>query len=263
MNAQWRCPTCGPVDPLSVAPQVSEAVLTGVVDRVRRHDGLTEPRPGTRPTHEDPVPLWCPWPLPTGWMVTGVAWAGDDRRSPRATALTVSGPAPFSAGPADIVFVAEQLGVGLGGGLGGLGDAGPAIDAGPGLPEAVAHTPPHAKVRADGHPTPLWAVPSGPGRSVHVGEARAMWLYVIGWPAPAAYLLADGIRLHDLVESVPAELVYGADSGRLRPQPSAPDGPRGTAGPLGSRSTIGQSGHPDQPGSPSWGSFGERINGPG
>jgi hypothetical protein len=208
MNTQWRCPACGAVAPLSVAPHVGAEVLDMVRGHIVGHAGV-------HAGLEEPVPLWCPWPLPTGWTVTGVAWAGDDRTAPKATALALSGPAPFSSGPADIVFVAEELGVGLGGGLGGLG-----LDPGPALAETVAHTPPQAKVRAAGHPTPLWAVPAGPGRSVYVGEARAMWLYAIGWPPAAAYLLLDGLRLHDLVDSIPAELVYGADSGRVRPKQS-------------------------------------------
>jgi hypothetical protein len=217
MNSEWRCPRCGPVAPLSVLPQVDADVLAGLRERLRRRQ------------IDERVPLWCPWPLPTGWTVTGAAWAGDDRRAPRATALAVSGPAPLRSGPADIVFVAEELGVGLGGGLGGLRTVeAPALDAGPALAEAVAHTPPQAKVRADGHPTPLWSVAAGLDRSVHVGEARAMWLYVIAWPAAAAYLLLDDIRLHDLGESLPAELVYGADSARLRPAAVVSPGPNGT-----------------------------------
>jgi hypothetical protein len=207
MNAQWRCATCGPVAPLQVPPRVNPEVLASVRDRIRRPDGVGEP-----------VPLWCPWPLPTGWTVTGVGWAGDDRYPPRATALTASGPAPFSAGPADVVFVAEDLGVGLGAGLAGFGT----VDVGPSLLDAVASTPPAAKIRVDGHPTPLWSVSSGPDRSVHLGEARAMWVYAIAWPPSAAYLLADGIRLLDLAGSLPGELVYGADSGRLRPVRAPP-----------------------------------------
>jgi hypothetical protein len=151
--------------------------------------------------------------MPPGWTVTGVGWAGDDLHAPRATAISISGPAPFSSGPADVAFVAEDLGVGLGNGLGGLGGS----DPGPALREAVQRSAPHAKVRAAGHPTPLWAVPAGSGRSMYVGEARAMWLYVIAWPSAAGYLLADGIVLHDLVDSLPSELVYGANSDRLRP----------------------------------------------
>jgi hypothetical protein len=214
------------VAPLFVAARVSAEVLATVCDRIRRHD------------QPDAVPLWCPWPLPTGWTVTGVGWVGDDRRAPLATAVTISGPAPFSAGPADIVLVAEQVGTGLGGGLAGFG----AVDAGPGLPDLLIGHAPDAKVRTDGHPTPLWSVPSDPDRSVHVGEARAMWLYAITWPAAAAYLIEDGLRLHDLADTLPGELVYGADSGRLRPVPAGPlrqptahplNRPYGTARPVG------------------------------
>ena len=42
------------------------------------------------------MPLWCPWPLPTGWTVTGVGWVGDDRSGVRATAVACSGPARSS-----------------------------------------------------------------------------------------------------------------------------------------------------------------------
>jgi hypothetical protein len=206
--------------------------MAGVVDRVRRGSaGTTSASRSSMPFElvelttpaDAAMPLWCPWPLPAGWMVTGVGWAGDDRIGPRATAVAVSGPAPLQAGPADVVFVAEQLGVGLGASLGGL----TGIDPGPGLRDAVTGTAPHAKVTAGGHPTPLWAVPAGPGRSMYVGEARAMWLYVIAWPSGAGYLLADGITLHDCVDSLPAELVFGADSGRLRPAQQRA-GPQGT-----------------------------------
>lgn len=227
MNSQWRCATCGPVAPLWIAPRASAEVVETVTERLRR----------TQEGH-DPVPLWCPWPLPSGWTVTGVAWAGDDREGPRASALALSGPAPLHPGPADVVFVAEEIGVGLGSGLGGLGsvEQGLPLDPGPALQEAVEHDAPQAKVRVGNHPTPLWSVPAGPGRSVHVGEARAMWLYVVAWPPEAAYLLMDGIRLHDLVDSVPAELVFGAESGRLRPVPAPsgtnpPDGDTGSGEP--------------------------------
>ena len=202
MHSDWRCEACGSVLPLHVAGRVAAEILEHVIDRICRASG-----------DDGTVPLWCPWPMPPGWTVTGVGWAGDELRAPRATAISISGPAPFSSGPADVAFVAEDLGVGLGNGLGGLGGS----DPGPGLREAVQRSAPHAKVRAAGHPTPLWAVPAGAGRSMYVGEARAMWLYVIAWPSAAGYLLADGIVLHDLVDSLPSELVYGANSDRLRP----------------------------------------------
>jgi uncharacterized protein DUF6758 len=190
MRTEWYCRRCGPVLPL----HATRGIGAEAVAAVREHLGTD-------------VPLWCPWPLPPRWTVTGVGWAGDERSGARASALVVTGPDPLSPGPADIAFVAEDLGVGLGNGLGGLSGS-------TGL-EGIGRTLPHAKVPVGGHPTPLWAVPSGVDRSVYVGEARALWLYVIAWPAAAGYLLADQIELHDLAESQPVELVYGAPSTRL------------------------------------------------
>ena len=158
------------------------------------------------------LPVWCPWPLPPGWTVTGVGWAGDDRTGVRATALACSGPEPLGAGPADVVIVAEQPGVGLGNRLAGIAG----LDPGPLLADSMAsagsHAGPHAKVRTGGHPTPLWCVKSPSDRSAYVSEARGMWLYAVAWPASAGYILADDVVLHDLSERVPSELVYGAPS---------------------------------------------------
>jgi Family of unknown function (DUF6758) len=202
MHTDWRCDHCGSVDPFYVTASVSAEIVAGVCERLRAFVG-----------DDETVPLWCPWPMPPGWTVTGVGWVGDGRAAPKATAVAVSGPAPFSAGPADVVFIAEELGVGLGNGLGGIDGPDPGLA----LRQSVESALPHAKVKVAGHPTPMWAVPSAVDRSVYIGEARAMWLYAIAWPAPAGYVLADGIELHDLVESLPSELVYGAPTRRLRP----------------------------------------------
>jgi hypothetical protein len=188
------------VPPLHLKERISAEILAAVV-------GDLQPR------RERPVPLWCPWPLLLGWTVTGAAWAGDDRGGARAAAVALAGPAPLTDGPADAVLIAEQPGVGLGASLAGI--TGP--DPGPALRDALETTAAHAKVKAAGHPTPLWAVGSREDRSAYVGEARGMWLYVITWPAQAGYLLAEEILLHDLTESIPSELVFGAPTRRLRP----------------------------------------------
>ena len=201
MQSQWRCDIHGQVSPLHCPARISAEIVVAVGERVREGKG-------------DPVPVWCPWPLPRGWTVTGIAWAGDDRVGPRATAVCVSGPAPLGDGPADAVFVAEDPGVGLGPALAGS----PGPDPGPSFPLAVQQHPAPAKVWVEGHPTPLWPVESPPDRSAYAGEARGVWLYAITWPAPAGYLLAESIVLRDLALSVPAELVFGAPSGRLRPR---------------------------------------------
>jgi Family of unknown function (DUF6758) len=190
MSSDWRCSTCGPVPPLHVAEHINAEIVESVT--VRSKD----------------IPIWCPWPLPAGWMVTGIAWAGDERSGTRATALACSGPGPLG-GPADIVLVAEEPGVGLGNRYAGL--AGP--DPGPYLQEALESTAAHAKVKAAGWPTALWAVRTPVAdRSAYVGEAKGVWLYAIAWPESAAYLFAEDLVLHDLTEWVPAELVYGAPS---------------------------------------------------
>jgi hypothetical protein len=110
------------------------------------------------------------------------------------------------------MLIAEEPGVGLGPRFAGI--AGP--DPGPLLARAMGgrdgeHSA-HAKIKVDGHPTPLWSVHSPEDRSAYVGEARGMWLYAIAWPASAGYLLAEDVVLHDLCEWLPPELVYGAPS---------------------------------------------------
>lgn len=205
MHTESRCLVCGPVPPLHVPEHIGPEIVASVVERVAA--GGAE--------GAAPPPIWCPWPLPPGWTLTGVGWAGDERTGVRATVVACAGPAPFGGGPADVVFVAEEPGVGLGTRLGGLSgpDPGPQVtaalsDPGPRHPEHVAT----AKIRVGGHPTPLWLVNSSADRSAYAGEARGMWLHAIAWPASAGHLLAEQVVLHDLAEWTPPELVYGAPS---------------------------------------------------
>ncbi|MFI7301639.1 DUF6758 family protein [Micromonospora aurantiaca] len=206
MHPEHRCVRCGPVAPLHVPEHISAEIMASVVERM-----AADPDPTGRLR----MPLWCPWPLPPGWTLTGVAWAGDDRAGVRATLVACAGPAPLDGGPADLIFVAEEPGVGLGSRFAGLPgpDPGPQVeealtDPGPGHPERL----PHAKIRVGGHPTPLWLVRSETDRSAYAGEARGMWLHAIAWPASAGHLLAEEVVLHDLTEWTPPELVYGAPS---------------------------------------------------
>jgi hypothetical protein len=156
------------------------------------------------------TPVWMPWPLPTGWLVTGLAWAGDGRSGAQATVVVLSGPAPISVGPADVLLVAEEPGVGLGTHLAGLDGTDPGRYLG-----NVDHAVPHAKVRAQGWPTPLWSVGDRTDRSAFVGEALGRWLFVIAWPASAGFLFAEEWHLHDLAARLPGPLVYGARSPHL------------------------------------------------
>jgi hypothetical protein len=97
--------------------------------------------------------------------------------------------------------------VGLGARFAGI----PGPDAGPFLADVMTEVP-HAKVKAGGHPTPLWSVKSPEDRSAFAGEAKGVWLYAVTWPVGAGYLFADDVVLHDLAEWLPTELVYGAPS---------------------------------------------------
>lgn len=200
MHSEWRCDLCGPVPPWHVAKHISAEIMEMAVARAGN---------GTRA-----VPLWCMWPLPAGWTVTGVGWAGDERDGVRATAVACSGPAPVAEGPADVVLVAEEPGVGLGTRFAGMSG----LDPGPYLADSLENTAAHAKVKAAGRPTALWAVSVRADRSAYVGEAKGLWLYAVAWPASAGYLLAEDLVLHDLTEWLPAELVYGAPSPYLHGQ---------------------------------------------
>lgn len=171
----WRCDLHGDIEP--VAP-------LGLPTRERLDREL-----GANGTAAD-VPYWLPWPLPTGWLATGVTHAGDERHGARASLVCCSGPNPVG-GPADLVLVAEEPGVGLGAHWAGL----PGPD--PGELMATA-TGPHAKIHAAGHPTALWCVDGGADRAVYVGEALGRWLWLILWPASAGALVADHVTLVDL-----------------------------------------------------------------
>lgn len=220
MHTEWRCDLDGPVLPLHVAEHIGAPIVETV--RAKALAG------GDRP-----LPLWCPWPLLTGWMMTGVGWVGDERSGVRATIATCSGPGPVERGPADLILIAEEPGVGLGTRFAGIPgpDPGPFLEgpvgdqarvsssdgaagmhgAGPDYAGTLG-TGAHAKVRTEGWPTSLWLVKSPADRSAYVGEARGLWLYVVCRPAAAGYLLAEDLMLHDLVESLPSQLVYGAPS---------------------------------------------------
>jgi hypothetical protein len=156
------------------------------------------------------VPVWMPWPLPVGWLFTGVACAGDDRSGGRATAVACTGPGPLG-GMGEMVLVAEELGVGLGARYAGI--EGP--DPGPGMD---VEKPAEAKVLAAGRPAPLWHVASAPAdRAVFVGEALGLWLWAVVWPDQSGLLMYDELVLADLREAgAEAELVpCGALSPRL------------------------------------------------
>ncbi|MBT2208531.1 MULTISPECIES: DUF6758 family protein [Actinomadura] len=213
MRAEPTCPRCA--GPLHAPGLWSSDWSCGA-------DGAVLPRqPSKRPgpdglaavVRDARVPVWTPWPLPLGWLVTGFTTVGDERSGARAVALAVSGPGLLS-GPADMVVIAEEPGIGLGAHYAGLegGDPGEGFDA----------DPPHVKLDVSG-PTatsgrvvPMWAVGDLPDRAVFVGEAMGDWLWVVLWPAEAGVLLVERQHLLDLREpGMEIDLPYGAHTPRL------------------------------------------------
>jgi hypothetical protein len=95
-SSAWQCDAHGPVPPLQPAARPGPECLES--ERALAARGS--------------IPLWIPWPLPAGWVVTGVAHAGDERRGAVASGAGCSGPAPLG-GVADLLLVAETPGVGL------------------------------------------------------------------------------------------------------------------------------------------------------
>jgi hypothetical protein len=191
-SSAWRCNKHGVVEPLQpVVQPAAEAVHRAASDAC--------------------VPLWLLWPLPKGWLVTGVAHAGDERTGARATAVALAGPAPVG-GVCDLLLIAEEPGVGLGARYAGLDE----LD-----PGAVAEgRVPDGKIQVAGHPTAVWSLPSPPDRAVYVGEAHGCWLWLVLWPESAGFLLIDDFVLTDLRNAGhELDIPFGALSPRLTDSP--------------------------------------------
>src|SRR5437879_277644 len=127
ISSSWECALHGAVYPVQPPVQPSVDAIEAVV-------------------RGSEVPAWLPWPLPAGWVVSGIAGAGDERSGTRATVVACSGPAPLG-GPGELFLVAEEPGVGLGARYAGLSGPDPGM-----IGESTAA---HAKVHAARHPTPL------------------------------------------------------------------------------------------------------------
>lgn len=188
MSSTWDCERHGPVAPLRPYHRLTVELLGQVVGRSR-------------------VPVWCPLPLLPGWTLTGVALAGDERTGASAAAVALSGPSPLG-GPADLVLVAEEPGVGLGARCAGTASLDPGT-----VPDGA----PDAKVEAAGHDTPMWRCDSAQDRYAVAGEAGGVWLWAVLWPPAAELLLIEHVELHDLRSDAHAglDLPVGAPTTRF------------------------------------------------
>jgi hypothetical protein len=186
-RSDWVCPDHGSVLPLAPpVPTTAEAIAAAMAT--------------------SGVPVWAPWPLPPGWLITGLQLAGDDRAPAGAAVLASSGPAPFG-GAADLLLVAEEPGVGLGARLAGV----PGLDPG----DRIVAAPVSARVDVGGHEVALWELGGVTDRSAYVGEADGRWFWAISWPQTAGLLLHDHLALVDL-RGNGFDLPVGAPSPHLR-----------------------------------------------
>jgi hypothetical protein len=152
------------------------------------------------------VPVWLPWPLPAGWLVSGFTGTCDERTGATAAALALTGPNPLG-GPAEMLIVAEEPGVGLGAGLAGL----PGPDPGDGF----AARQPDAVLQVAHHAAPLWLVEAD-GQAVFAGEVAGRWIWLMLWPDTAGALLVEPLPLRDLRDpGQDLDIPFGALSPRL------------------------------------------------
>ena len=197
MAKGWRCEQHGAVPPLTAMTHLSSEWLAHIAKT-------------------SAVPLWLPWPLPAGWTVTGAVGISDGPAPGAASALVCTGPGARS-GPAELVLVSEEPGVGLGAGYAGL--------EGPDAGSSVLSGAPATRVVANGHEVPLWEVEQdgaarreGGDRSIYVGEAEGCWLWAVAWPMEAGLLLHDSLRLVDVRDpGLILDVPLGAVSPRWRP----------------------------------------------
>jgi hypothetical protein len=149
------------------------------------------------------VPVWVPWPLPQGWLVTGFAAAGDERTGTRGCTVALSGPNPVG-GPAEMLLVSEEPGVGLGARFAGLDGPDPGAQ--------FALGPSAAVIEYAHHEFPLWSVDTR-DRAAFAGEVSGNWLWLVLWPQTAGLLMIEPLELRDLRDpGQDLDLPYGARS---------------------------------------------------
>lgn len=186
-SSAYHCEQHGEVHPLRSALSPSPDGLDGVLR-------------GTR------VPVWLPWPLPQGWLVTGFAIAGDERTGTRGCSVALSGPNPIG-GPAEMMLISEEPGVGLGARFAGLCGPDPGAQFASGQSSAV--------VRFGNHEFPLWHV-DAPERAAFAGEVSGNWLWIVLWPDTAGMLMVEPMEIRDLRDpGQELDLPFGAPSPQL------------------------------------------------
>lgn len=190
-DSTWRCAVHGSVPPLKVLGPGGASL---------RHA-----------CRSATVPVWLPDPVPVGWTHTGSVVVGAGRSGFCAVVNAFGLPHPLG-GDAEILLAAEEAHVGSGAVYAGLaGASGPrSVD----VPSFVSG-PVTGHVTARERPTAMWSVPGSDDRAAFVGEAGGVWLWLVVFPAEAAFLLLDGLELVDARDGLPV-VPAGTASPRLR-----------------------------------------------
>jgi hypothetical protein len=206
MRPALTCPRCDSA--------VREPSIWSSAYHCEQHGEVHPLRSSLSPSHEGlagalqdaQVPVWVPWPLPLGWLVTGFAIAGDERTGTCGCAVALSGPNPVG-GPAEMMLISEEPGVGLGARFAGLDGRDPGTQ--------FTTGPPAADVDFANHEFPLWNVPT-PDRAAFAGEVSGTWLWVVLWPETAGMLMVEPMKLRDLRDpGQELDLPFGARSPQL------------------------------------------------
>lgn len=186
-STSWHCEQHGEVYPLR--PPLSASV-EGMVGLLR----------------STKVPVWLPWPLPAGWLVTGFAGVGDERTGTQGCAVALSGPNPVG-GPGEMMLVSEGPRVGLGARFAGLDGLDPGDHFAAGAPDAAVHF--------GHHELPLWHI-DAPDRAAFAGEVMGTWLWLVLWPDTAGVMLIEPLQVRDLRDpGLDLDLPFGARSPHL------------------------------------------------
>jgi hypothetical protein len=176
-----------------------------------QHGDVHPLRSGFRPSPEGlegvlrgaEVPVWVPWPLPQGWLVTGFAAAGDEWTGTRGCSVALSGPNPMG-GPAEMMLISEEPGVGLGARFAGLDGPDPGTEFTAGQPAGA--------VEVANHEFPLWHV-DAKDCAAFAGEVSGSWLWLVMWPDTAGMMMAEPLELRDLRDpGQEIDLPFGAPS---------------------------------------------------
>lgn len=187
----WRCPDHGGITPLW---RPATATYEAFAQHLKHCGG---------------APTLVPWPLAPGWTITDFGCVTAPGDEAHASMLSCSG-LTDQDGLVELTIVSEEPGVGLGARCAGLDQTDPGTE--------VGKDPPHAKIRIDGLPLPLWSVSTARSdltfdRSVFAGEAHGRWLWLVLRPASAALLLRDEWMLADVADLGPAlvDLPFGGN----------------------------------------------------